>query len=136
MKGRLQFYDRKKVKEGPYCTLQLMSRLAGVGRFYRNKLTLYLSLIKPHLIIISELSQEKTQKQLSVQVVRLSVKVFCLQSYTIILQSFSYISAKLEAAVWFYKFTGAHQKTTGRGKMAAFIYRPILWLSLMTGYEF
>ena len=55
------------------------------------------------------------KKRLSVQVVRLSVKVCCLHLYTIIVSIiklilFSYISAKFEAAVWFYKITGAHQR--------------------------
>ena len=47
---------------------------------------------------------------LSIQVVRLSVKDCCLNLYTIKLLSFSYISAKFEAAVCFYKVIGAHQR--------------------------
>ena len=50
------------------------------------------------------------KKMLSVQVVRLSVKVCYLHLYTIQLQSFSYVSVKFEAAVRFYKDTGAHQR--------------------------
>ena len=45
-----------KFEEKPSGTLWWISTLAGVERSYRNKLTLYLSQIKPHLIIISELS--------------------------------------------------------------------------------
>ena len=52
----------------------------------------------------------KVKKMLSVQVVRLSVKVCYLHLYTIQLQSFSYVSVKFEAAVRFYKDTGAHQR--------------------------
>ena len=69
------------------------------ARSYRNKLTLYLSHIKLHWIIISEVSQKSHKKRLSVQVVRLSVKVCCTYLYTIKLLSFSYISAKFEVAV-------------------------------------
>ena len=79
-------------------------------RSYRNKLTLYLSQIKPHLITISEVSWEKSQKRLSVHVVLLYVKVCCLHLYTITLLSFSYISDKFEATVWFYKVIGSHQR--------------------------
>ena len=39
-----------------------VSTLVSVERSYRNKLRLYLSQIKPRLIIISEVSQEKSQK--------------------------------------------------------------------------
>ena len=47
----------------------------------------------------------------SVQAVRLSVKVCYLHLNTIKkLQSFSYSSAKFEAAVRLYKETGAHQR--------------------------
>ena len=99
-----------KLLEKPSGILWWVSTLVSVERSYRNKLTLYLSQIKPHLIIISEVSREKSQKRLSVQVVRLSVKVCCLHLYTIKLLSFSYISAKFEAAVCFYKVIGAHQR--------------------------
>ena len=81
MKGRLQFWFAK-FEERSYGTLLWMSTLAGVEKSYRNKLILYLSQIKPHLIIISELSCEKSQKRLSVQVARLFFKVFCLHLYT------------------------------------------------------
>ena len=67
-----------KLLEKPSGTLWWVSKLVSVMRSYRNKLTLYLSQIKPHLIIISEVSLEKSQKRLSVQVVRLSAKVCCL----------------------------------------------------------
>ena len=88
-----------RLLEKPSCTLWWVSTLVSVKRSYRNNMTLYLSQIKPHLIIISEVSQEKSQKRLSVQVVRLSDKVCCLHLYTIKLLSFSYISAKFEATV-------------------------------------
>ena len=88
-----------KLLEKPSGTLWWMSTLVSVERSYGNKLTLYLSQIKPHLIIISEVSREKSQKRLSVQVVSLSVKVCCLHLYTIKLLLFSYISAKFEAAI-------------------------------------
>ena len=52
-----------------------MSTLVSVERSYRNKLTLYHSQIKPHMTIISDVSLEMSQKRLSVEVVRLSVKV-------------------------------------------------------------
>ena len=48
-----------KLLEKPFETLWWMSTLVSVKRSYRNKLTLYLLQIKPHLIIISEVSQEK-----------------------------------------------------------------------------
>ena len=99
-----------KLLEKPSGTLWWMSTLVSVERSYRNKLMLYLSQIKPNLIIILEVSGEKSQKRLSVQVVRLYVKVFCLHLYTIKLLLFSYISAKFEATIWFYKVTGAHQR--------------------------
>ena len=51
-----------KLLEKPSGTLWWMSTLVSNARFYKNKLTLYLSLIKPHLIIISEVSREKSQK--------------------------------------------------------------------------
>ena len=51
-----------------------------------------------------------TKRRLSVQVVRLKVKVGCLHLYTIKLLSFIYISAKFQATVWFYKVIGAHQR--------------------------
>ena len=99
-----------KLLEKPSGTLWWMRTLVSVERSYRNTLTLYLSQIKTHLIIISEVFREKSQKWLSIQVVRLSVKVCYLHLYTIKQLSFSYISAKFEAAVWFYKVTGAHQR--------------------------
>ena len=49
-------------------------------------------------------------KLISVQVVRLSVKVCYLHLYTIKLQSFSYSFAKFEAEVRLYEDTGAHQR--------------------------
>ena len=61
-----------KLLEKTSGTLYWMSTLVSVERSYRNKLTLYLSQMKPHLIIISEVSREKSQKRLCVQVVRLS----------------------------------------------------------------
>ena len=88
-----------KLLERPSGTLWWVSTLVSVERSYRNKLTLYLSQIKPHLIIISEVSRESHKKRLSVQVVRLSIKVCCMHLYTIKLLLFSYISAKFEAAV-------------------------------------
>ena len=88
-----------KLLEKPSCTLWWVSTLVRVERSYRNKLMLYLSQIKPHLIIISEVSREKSQKRLSYKVVRLSAKVCCLHLYTIKLLSFTYISAKFESAV-------------------------------------
>ena len=112
-----------KLLEKSSCTLWWMSTLVSVAKSYRSKLELYHSQIKPHLIIISEVSREKSQKRLSVQVVRLSVKVCCLHLYKIKLLSFSYISAKFEAAVWFYKVTGAHQRWQVDEK----------WLPLSTG---
>ena len=112
-----------KLLEKPSGTLWWVSTLGSVERSYRNKLILYLSQIKPPLIIISEVSQEKSQKRLSVQVVCLSVKVCCLHLYTIKLLSFSYISTKFEAAVWFYKVIGAHQRRQVEEK----------WLPLSTG---
>ena len=51
-----------KFEEKPSGTLWWISTLAGVERSYRNKLTLLFSQIKPHLIIISELSWKKSQK--------------------------------------------------------------------------
>ena len=51
-----------KFEEKPSGTLWWISTLAGVERSYRNKLMLFLSQIKPHLIIISELSWKKSQK--------------------------------------------------------------------------
>ena len=88
-----------KLLEKPSGTLWWMSTIVSVQRSYRNKLTLYLLQIKPYLTIISEVSREKSQKRLSVQVVCLSVKVCDLHLYTIKLLSFRYISAKFEAAV-------------------------------------
>ena len=46
-----------------------MSTLVSNARFYKNKLTLYLSQIKPHLIIISEVSREKSQIQRELSIV-------------------------------------------------------------------
>ena len=43
-------------------TLWWVSTLGSVKRSCRNKLTLYFSQIKPHLIIISEVFLEKSQK--------------------------------------------------------------------------
>ena len=43
---------------------------------------------------------------------RLSVKICCLHLCTIKLLLFSYISAKFEAAVWFYKDTGPQKDET------------------------
>ena len=43
-----------KLLEKPSGTLWWMSTLVSNARSYRNKLTLYFSQIKPHLIIISE----------------------------------------------------------------------------------
>ena len=97
-----------KLLKRPSGTLWWMSTLVSVERPYRNKLTLYPPQIKPHLVIISGVSREKSQKRSSVQVVRLSVKVCYLHLYTIKLLSSSYISAKFEAAVWFYKVIRAH----------------------------
>ena len=74
-----------------------MSPLFSVGRSYRNKLTLYLSQIKPYFDIISEVSR-KPKNRLSVQVVRLFDKVCFLHLYTIKLLSSSSISANFEAA--------------------------------------
>ena len=88
-----------KFIEKPSGTLRYMRTLDSVERSNRNKLTIYHSQIKPHLIIISEVFREESQKRLSVQVVRLSVKVCCLHLYTIKLLSFSYTSAKFEAAI-------------------------------------
>ena len=51
-----------KLLEKPSGTLRWMSTSVSNARSYRNKLTLYLSQIKPHLITISEVSQEKSQK--------------------------------------------------------------------------
>ena len=51
-----------KLLDKPSGTLCWVSTLVSVERSYRNKLTLYLPQIKPHLIIISEVSQEKWQK--------------------------------------------------------------------------
>ena len=63
----------------------------------------YHSQIKPHLTIISDVSEEMSQKGISIQFVRLSVKVCCLHLYTIKLLSFSFISAKFEAQFDFIK---------------------------------
>ena len=52
----------EKLLEKPSGTLGWMSALASVERSYRNKLTLYLLQIKSHLIIILEVSREKSQK--------------------------------------------------------------------------
>ena len=60
MKGRLDF-RLAKLLEKPFGTLWWVSILVSVERSYRNKLTLYLSQIKPDLIIISEVSREKSQ---------------------------------------------------------------------------
>ena len=51
-----------KLLEKLYGTLWWMSTLVSVERSYRSKLTLYLSQMKPHLIIISEVSRGKSQK--------------------------------------------------------------------------
>ena len=51
-----------KLLEKPSGTLWWMSTLVSDERSYRNKLTLYILQIKPHLIIIWEVSQEKSQK--------------------------------------------------------------------------
>ena len=51
-----------KLLEKPSGTLWWMSTLVSVERSCRNNMTLYLSQIKPNLIIISEVSQEKSQK--------------------------------------------------------------------------
>ena len=48
--------------EKPSGTLWWVSTLVSVEKSYRNKLTLYISPIKPHLIIISEVFREKSQK--------------------------------------------------------------------------
>ena len=77
-------------------------------RSYSNKMTLYLSKIKPHLITISEVSWEKSQK--TVISSWWCFKVCCLHLYTITLLSFCYISAKFEATDWFYKVIGSHQR--------------------------
>ena len=45
-----------KLLEKPSGTLWWVSTLVSVERSYRNKMTLFLSQIKPHLIIISEVS--------------------------------------------------------------------------------
>ena len=52
---------------------------------------------------MSEASREKSQKRLSVKVVRLSFKVCYLHLYTIKLLSFSYISAELKPQFGFIK---------------------------------
>ena len=57
MKGRLAKFKAKSSG-----TLRWMSTLACVESSYRNKLKLYLSQIKSHLITISELSREKKKK--------------------------------------------------------------------------
>ena len=49
-----------KFIEKPSGTLWWMSTLVSVERSYRNKLTIYHSQIKSHLIIISEVSREKS----------------------------------------------------------------------------
>ena len=51
-----------KLLEKPSGTLCWVSTLVSVEKSYRKKLTLYLSQIKPHFIIISEVSREKSQK--------------------------------------------------------------------------
>ena len=51
-----------KLLERSSVTLWLVSTLVCVERPYRNKLTLYPPQIKPHLVIISEVSREKSQK--------------------------------------------------------------------------
>ena len=84
--------------EKPFGTLWWMITLVSVKRSYRNKLTIYHSQIKPHLIF-QRFPEKSHKKRLSVKVVCLSVKVCCLHLYTIKLLSFSYISAKFEAAV-------------------------------------
>ena len=43
-------------------TMWWMSTLVSVEKPYRNKLTLYISQIKPHLIIITEVSRESHKK--------------------------------------------------------------------------
>ena len=89
-----------------------MSILAVVERSYRNKLTLsYLSQIKPHLIIISELSRKKSQKKTVICPGCASLRKGLLPHlYTTKLQKFSYISATFEATVWFYNVIGVHQR--------------------------
>ena len=94
--------------EKPSGTMWWMSTL--VGRHYRNKLTLYLSQKKATLDHHFEGFLRKVTKWLSVQAVRFSVTVCYLLLYTIKLLLFSYISAKFEAAVWYYKVIGAHQR--------------------------
>ena len=87
--------DATSTETNPMC-LHNLSTLVSVEISYRDKPTLYLSQIKPHMTIISEVSREKSQKRLSVQVVRLSAKVCYLHLYTIKLLLFSYIYAKFE----------------------------------------
>ena len=55
-------YWLAKNLEKPSGILWWMSTLVSVEKSYRNKLTIYHLQIKPHLIIISEVSQEKSQK--------------------------------------------------------------------------
>ena len=51
-----------KLLEKPSGTLLWVSTLVSVERSYWNKVTLYLSQIKPHLIIISEVALRKVTK--------------------------------------------------------------------------
>ena len=51
-----------KLFESPSGTLCWVSILVSAEKSYRNKLTLYPSQIQPHLIIISEVFLEKSQK--------------------------------------------------------------------------
>ena len=58
--GRVDYnYRLAKLLEKPSGTLRWMSILVSAEISYRNKLTLYLSQIKPHLTIISEVSRKK-----------------------------------------------------------------------------
>ena len=92
------FWSAKLLKK-PSGTLWWMSTLVSVERPYRNKLTLYLSQIKPHLIINSEVSQEKSQKTaICSGCVSLRQSLRSALIYNKLL-SFRYISAKFEAAV-------------------------------------
>ena len=61
--GRVGYNFRlAKLLEKSSGTLWWMSTLVSVARSYKGKLKLYLSQIKPHLINISEVSREKSQK--------------------------------------------------------------------------
>ena len=130
-------FQLAKLLEKPSGTLWWVSTLVSVERSYRNKLTLYLSQIKPHLIIISEISWEKSQKTVicsgfaSLRQSLLSALIY--NKTTIIQLHFCQIWSRSLILLSYW----SPSKMTGRGKMAAFVNRSILkWLSLMTGHEF